>query len=115
MSSAYDAALAPLGVTVAQYSLLTRIGGAAALSLSELGARLELDRSTVGRNVRVLERMGLVRIETGEDQREAALSLTGRAERLLADALPRWQAAQRKIETKLGADAETLLRILDSF
>ena len=57
----YDEALEPAGIGVAQFSLMRRIERAGTVSLTELGRRAELDRSTVGRNVRVLARMGLVR------------------------------------------------------
>ncbi len=74
-TSIYDAALAPTGVTIAQFSLLRSIERATALSLTELGRMSDLDRSTVGRNVKVLERMGLVKVAAGLDQREATVTL----------------------------------------
>lgn len=58
----YDAALAPAGVNLAQFSLLRKIQRAGSVSLSELGRLAALDRSTIGRNVRVLQRMELVRV-----------------------------------------------------
>src|SRR5271165_5854499 len=72
----YDEALEPAGVNVAQYGLLRRIERAGTASLTELGRMAELDRSTVGRNVKVLKRLRLVRLTTAKDQREAAVSLT---------------------------------------
>ncbi len=64
----YDAALEPAGVTLAQFSLMRRIERAGAVSLSELGRMAELDRSTVGRNVKVLARLRLVRHDPDERQ-----------------------------------------------
>src|SRR5574337_549456 len=58
----YDEALAPAGVNVAQYGLLRRVERRGTVSLTELGRLSELDRSTVGRNARVLERLGLARL-----------------------------------------------------
>ena len=72
----YDAALAPVGINVAQFALLRRIERAQPVSLTEIGRLADLDRSTVGRNVKVLERLGLVRLAAAEDQREAAVTLT---------------------------------------
>lgn len=48
VSSYYDEALAPLGVNIAQFSLLRNIDRMAPVSLTDLGMRVELDRSTVG-------------------------------------------------------------------
>ena len=77
----YDSALAPVGINVAQFALLRRIERAQPVSLTELGRLADLDRSTVGRNVKVLERLGLVRLASAEDQREAPVTLTRRRRR----------------------------------
>lgn len=58
LTAIYDAALAPLGVNLAQFSLLRTIRRTEPVSLTRLGHETELDRSTVGRNVRVLEGHG---------------------------------------------------------
>src|SRR6478735_8808652 len=76
IAAAYDDALAPSGVNTAQYSLLRTIERAGPIALTALGRRVELDRSTIGRNVRVLERMGLVALGRGDDHREATATLT---------------------------------------
>ncbi len=47
VSSYYDEALAPLGVNIAQFSLLRNINRTAPVSLTDLAARVELDRSTL--------------------------------------------------------------------
>jgi DNA-binding MarR family transcriptional regulator len=61
VGAVYDNALAPLGINIAQYSLLRLVEHCQPVSFTELGRIAELDRSTVGRNVRVLERMGCSR------------------------------------------------------
>jgi DNA-binding MarR family transcriptional regulator len=108
----YDAALAPVGINVAQFSLLRRIERLEPVSLTELGREAELDRSTVGRNVKVLERLRLVRLTPAEDQREAAVGLTRAGTQALWRAAPLWEDAQRRIETALGADGAKQLRTL---
>lgn len=110
----YDSALAPLGINLAQYSLMRRIERAGPVSLTELGRLAELDRSTVGRNVKVLERLGLVRLEAAEDHREAAVRLAPAGARTLLRAAPRWDEAQRRIEAALGDDGARTLRTLAS-
>lgn len=112
VTSVYDAALAPAGINVAQYSLLRRIERAAPVSQTELARMAELDRSTVGRNVRLLERAGLVRVAPGEDQREATASLSERGRSVVAEAEPLWDRAQQQVEASLGpanAQLRTLL------
>jgi DNA-binding MarR family transcriptional regulator len=111
-TSIYDAALTPAGVNVAQFSLLRQIQRAGPLSLSELARLAELDRSTIGRNVKVLQRMGLARVTPGADQREATVTLDDRGRAALREGAPLWDKAQREIETRLGQDGATRLSAL---
>jgi DNA-binding MarR family transcriptional regulator len=108
----YDAALAPTGVNLAQFSLLRKIQRAAPVSLSELGRLAELDRSTIGRNVKVLQRMGLARVAPGEDHREATVTLAEGGLGVLRDGAPLWDEAQRHIEARLGEGGPATLRAL---
>ena len=108
----YDAALAPAGIGVAQFSLMRRIERTRTVSLTELGRLAELDRSTVGRNVRVLARMGLVRETEAGDQRETVVALTEAGAGTVRRAAPLWEEAQRRVETALGGEAAGTLRAL---
>jgi DNA-binding MarR family transcriptional regulator len=108
----YDSTLEPAGVTLAQYSLLRKIERAGSVSLTKLGRIAELDRSTVGRNVKALEKLRLVRLGPAEDQREAAVQLTSTGAETLRQAFPLWEKAQRRVETALGAAGATQLQTL---
>jgi DNA-binding MarR family transcriptional regulator len=108
----YDSLLEPAGVTLAQYSLLRRIEHAGTVSLTKLGRLTDLDRSTVGRNVKALEQLGLVRTAPTSDHREAAVRLAAAGEETLRRAAPLWQEAQRRVEGKLGASGAAALRTL---
>jgi DNA-binding MarR family transcriptional regulator len=115
LTALYDEALAPAGINLAQFSLMRTIERHAPISLTELAGRLELDRSTVGRNVKVIERMGLVRGGPGADQREQALHLTDQGKAALTGAMPLWQAAQAEVEARLGRDGiERLAAVLEA-
>jgi DNA-binding MarR family transcriptional regulator len=108
----YDSLLEPAGVTLAQYSLLRKIERAGAVSLTKLGQLTELDRSTVGRNVKALEELRLVRSGAAKDQREAAVRLTSAGEETLRQAFPLWEEAQRRVEAALGATGASQLQTL---
>ena len=82
------------------------------MSLTELGRRVELDRSTIGRNVRVLQRMGLVQVTPGADQREATVALVEPGLDVLRRGAPLWDGVQDRIESELGAAGATQLRAL---
>jgi DNA-binding MarR family transcriptional regulator len=110
----YDAALEPAGLTLAQYSLLRKIERAGTVSLTELGRLAELDRSTVGRNVKALEQLRLVRPASAKDRREAAVRLAPAGAEALRRAAPLWEEAQRQFEAALGAGGAEHLRTLAS-
>lgn len=100
----YDAALAPYGVGVAQFALLRAVERAGRPTLTELGRSAGLDRSTVGRNVRVLVRMGLLKLDQDDgDLRASAVALTTDGRDLIQRADPVWAGVQREVEDRLGA------------
>lgn len=55
VSRYYDGALDGFGINVAQYSLLSNLARLDQPSISSLAEAMGLDRSTLGRNLRVLE------------------------------------------------------------
>jgi len=83
-------------------------------SISTLAEAMGLDRSTLGRNLRVLEGDGLVTLVEGEDMRNRIVLLTEAGAERLKAALPAWEAAQQRLIDRLGAEKrETLLKLLD--
>lgn len=112
LAASYDAALAPAGINTAQFSLLRTVSRLQQTILTELGRRMELDRSTVGRNVRVLERMGLVQVGRGDDHREATVELTTRGMEVLEQAVPLWESVQLVLEERMGPEATRNLHAL---
>lgn len=115
VTSVYDEALAPVGMNLAQFSLLRHIARLQPLSLTELGRVVELDRSTVGRNVKVLEKMGLTEPVPLADQREAGVQLTTHGLTSMREGERYWNEAQAHFEHKLGkAEFDRLKQMLDS-
>jgi DNA-binding MarR family transcriptional regulator len=98
----YDEFLRPSGVRVTQFSLLMLIRGMGPIRITDLAEQAVMDRTTLKRNVELLEREGLVRIQPGEDARVREVSLTAAAEERLAKALPLWQRAQAHVTRELG-------------
>jgi len=112
VSAIYDDALAPIGINIAQFGLLRKIERAGTISLTGLGRLSELDRSTIGRNAKVLQRMKLIRTVAGDDQREAMLTLTKQGARIVSEGAPLWDLAQQRVETALGVEGTAHLRAL---
>lgn len=111
VTALYDAALEPAGVNVAQFALLRRLAALGPLSIQRLAATIELERSTVARNVRVLQRAGLVNLRTAAaDRRTTEIRLSDRGGERLRAAVPLWESAQHRIEEVLGAEGAGALR-----
>ena len=107
----YDAAMAPFGLRISQFTILVRLRRLGPLSLHALAAELVLDRTTLGRNLRPLERDGLVASEADPaDKRVRRLMLTEAGLDLMRRAMPAWQAAQAEFEVQLGAASAAALR-----
>jgi DNA-binding MarR family transcriptional regulator len=105
----YDRHLAAEGLRTTQYSILAKLSRLGPLSINELAAMMVMDRTTLGRAVRPLERNRLVAIGRGRDGRTRALGLTPTGARRLKAATARWREAQRHFETAYGvADAASL-------
>jgi DNA-binding MarR family transcriptional regulator len=113
LTEAYDAALAPFGINIAQYFLLRTIVDHQPVSLTQLGTLVDLDRSTIGRNVKVLEGRDLTcRGNDVGDQRERVVSLTSEGKALLRRATPAWDRCQALMVEQIGAKKIEALRML---
>jgi DNA-binding MarR family transcriptional regulator len=111
LTSLYDEALAPHGLKVTQYSVLHAVRRRAAPNLSAIAEATGLDRSTLGRNLRVLEGLGLVALSPGDDGRDRVVGLTARGEEILRAATRTWVRLQERISGALGDDAARLLAV----
>lgn len=105
LTQIYDEALRPAGIRVTQYSLLVAMRAMEPVTMSALSAQLGLDRTTLTRNLKVLETEGLARSDAGEDLRERHVALTDKGHAALNVAFPLWKAVQNRVETHLGRRA----------
>jgi len=106
LTSRYDEALAPHGLKVTQFSLLHAVRRRGQPNLTELAEATGLDRSTLGRNLRGLEALGLVALSPGEDLRDRVVALTPAGATRLRAAGAAWKALQEALGAALGAEAE---------
>ncbi len=82
-------------------------------AINVLADELELDRTTLARNLRPLERDGLLSTTAPPaDQRVTEVRLTARGRRVIEKALPSWRKAQASVAARLGAKRVALLREL---
>lgn len=104
MSAFYDAALAPLGLRVSQFGILSRLHQHGPRAIQALASDLVMDRTTLGRNIRPLERDGLLcAVADPTDRRFRLLSITPSGTQAVTAARPAWLAAQAGFEARYGA------------
>jgi DNA-binding MarR family transcriptional regulator len=105
----YDEALRPLGVRISQLNILivtAKLGLARPAQVCEI---LQLDSSTLSRNVKPLQSHGWLEVVHGEDGREQPFRLTAKGIRLIEKAVPAWEEAQRQASELLGDEGIAML------
>ena len=112
VSRLYDDCLRPLGLNITQYSLLRVIESEPQISVSTLGRYMVMDRTSVTRALAPLERDRLIRSRVGSDKRKRIVSLTKKGTKLIADAKPRWDEAQKIFLDLIGDQRWTVMRSL---
>ncbi|WP_430414087.1 MarR family winged helix-turn-helix transcriptional regulator [Parasphingorhabdus sp.] len=109
----YDDALRAENLTITQFTLLTTIGKAKPSSISEIGHYLSIDRTTVTRNLKLLEKAALITRGAEGPHRMREIRLTKQGVAALERAYPRWRSAQKLIENKFpDAKLEELMKAL---
>jgi DNA-binding MarR family transcriptional regulator len=113
LSLMYDSVLAPTGLRTTQYGILSNLNsrGANLATVHELAEELVMDRSTVGQNLRPLERDGLVTLLTDpKDRRIRLIALTKVGLAKLTEATKYWRVAQDRFESIFGKQEAADLR-----
>jgi len=98
----FDAALQPSGLRATQLTLLVAVRQGDGATISALAAALGMDRTTLARDLRLLEQAGLVAIGVGRDRRARVVLLTPRGDQAMARSLPLWAVAQQRFEERIG-------------
>jgi DNA-binding MarR family transcriptional regulator len=97
VSGIYDRHLKSAGLQASQMAVLWAVAGRKSSPVKEIAAVIAMDETTLLRNLRVLERRGLVSLEVGQDRRQRIVELTAEGRTTFAAALPGWQRAQSEV------------------
>jgi DNA-binding MarR family transcriptional regulator len=112
VTTLYDHALEEHGVSIAQVNLMAALGKMGPCSPARIGEVLQLERSTVSRNLSLLMKHGWVEAVSANAKgvREVALTSSGRKK--IETVMPAWRRAQREATELLGAGGVTAVRTL---
>ena len=100
----YDEMLKPGGLRATQLGVMTTIANFGSVTINRLAQMLVMDRTTLTRNLKLLEKQGLIKTTPGEDRRTREVTLTDKGQQVLAQALPLWEKAQERVVKAFGAE-----------
>jgi DNA-binding MarR family transcriptional regulator len=109
----YDDAMRPLGITASQFTLLTQLGQQDGITAVEIGFSLDIEKSTLSRNLKRLLALGMIEMDPPAGRRGRGLHLTPKGQLAIKEAYPVWKEAQQRALGIMGADCRaTLDRLL---
>jgi DNA-binding MarR family transcriptional regulator len=100
----YDSYLEDAGVTAVQFPMLANIAANEEPTFRSMAEQLDVDRSTLSRNLALLGEKGLVSIGPSSGPKPGRIALTTRGRTALRKAYARWNEAHQELETALSAE-----------
>ena len=102
LTKEYDQALAPSGLKITQFGMLSVLEHMSTASVTQLSSFLDLDQTTVTRNLNILEELGLITRAPHDDPRVKLVRLTALGKQKRQKATQYWQKVQNKIKSSIS-------------
>ncbi len=112
ITSVYDSALEPHGVSIVTYAVLSTLNRDAPMTLSALACAVGTDRTTLSRTVERMRAAGFIAACPGDDRRERRLSLTPHGVKTFHNARESWKETAHGLEEQYGASRLASLHTL---
>lgn len=106
----FDRALRPYGLRSTQFSILSMLMQAGPMPIGALADDLSVERSTLSRNIALMEERGFVRTAPGEDARARLVEAAPKGRSAVIAALPAWRKTQASLSESLSATGADALR-----
>jgi DNA-binding MarR family transcriptional regulator len=110
VTAVYDGALASAGLKTSQFAVLVAVTNREKARRAELTELLQMDESTLSRNVERMCAKGWLRLEADDDRRSPLIEVTHKGKALLRKCLPAGHQAQEEVSGRLGAESIVALR-----
>ncbi len=104
VSKIYEQEMRSAPIRGPQFSLSIMIAQRGTITISGLAREIGADRTTLTRNLKLLERKGVIRITPGEDRRKRVVTLMPRGEQAIRASYKHWKKAQAKVVKALGTE-----------
>jgi DNA-binding MarR family transcriptional regulator len=108
----FDKQLRPHGIRTTQFSVLAMLELKGPQTIGELADALGADRTTLTRNLALIEDQSLIRIRAGDDARSRIVAIMPAGRRVLTSAFPAWRKAQSALSAAIGDQLANSLRRL---
>ena len=113
ITRAFDRRLRAHGIRSTQFSILVNLMERGPMTIGDLAEALGIERTTLTRNLRVVEDQGWVKISVGDvDARSRVVAATRKGRSAVAVALPSWREAQDAAAATLGRSGFAALQAL---
>ena len=110
----YDSYMQGSGVRATQFTILSQLMLRGEMPIGKLAGLLGMERTTLSRNLTLLEGKGWISISAGDDPRARMIEITTQGRSLVRRGFPYWSKAQAHIGKLLGADGQAALKLLGS-
>ncbi|MDC0093082.1 MarR family winged helix-turn-helix transcriptional regulator [Alphaproteobacteria bacterium] len=109
LTAVYNKALSESCINITQFALLKYISLLKETNISTLNTLLHQDRSTIGRNIRVIKNLQLIKSSVGKDKRTVKIEITELGKETLENAYLVWQKINKKVSIFLGDEKQNQL------
>ncbi len=98
----YDSAFRRIDLRGTQFAVLAAISKVGPIPMNRLSERLVMDRTTLTRDLKPLERDGFVTVKAGEDKRVRLVELTESGRLKVNQGVPIWESLQDHVFEQMG-------------
>jgi DNA-binding MarR family transcriptional regulator len=112
VTAIYDETLSEAGLKTSQFNLLVAVTNREESRPAELAKILQMDESTLSRNVERMCAKGWLRLEPDNDRRSHLIRIADKGLALIHEGYPAWQNAQEEVSRHLGAGSVAASRLV---
>jgi DNA-binding MarR family transcriptional regulator len=110
----YDRAMQESGIRVTQFTILSQLMLRGEMPIGKLAGILGMERTTLTRNLTLLEERKWISINPGDDPRARIIAITAQGRGIVRRGFPYWSKAQAHVGKMLGGDGQAALKTLAS-
>ena len=108
----YDSRMQPSGIRVTQFTILSQLMLRGEMPIGKLASILGMERTTLTRNLTLLEQQKWISSKAGDDPRSRMIAITAQGRGVVRRGFPYWSKAQAQVGKMLGADGQAALKLL---